>query len=165
MKTISNVLIKDLGSGIKKVTINDPKTYNSLSFNTLNSLLKTFKKDLLFKECIIPYLASIALNNCLPLRAGDVIRAFFFPKKMFFSEKQKNTFSLTRKPFKKKVHKTGEKNICHPKLLYKTFTRFATFCYLALMTLRKRVCCFVFLLFLKAILPCTEVAKNVHKQG
>ena len=44
MKTISNVLIKDLGSGIKKVTINDPKTYNSLSFNTLNSLLKTFKK-------------------------------------------------------------------------------------------------------------------------
>ena len=44
MKTISNVLIKDLGSGIKKVIINDPKTYNSLSFNTLNSLLKTFKK-------------------------------------------------------------------------------------------------------------------------
>ena len=44
MKTISNVFIKDLGSGIKKVTINDPKTYNSLSFNTLNLLLKTFKK-------------------------------------------------------------------------------------------------------------------------
>jgi len=44
MKTISNVLIKNLGSGIKKVIINDPKTYNSLSFNTINSLLKTFKK-------------------------------------------------------------------------------------------------------------------------
>ena len=44
MKTISNVLIKDLGSGIKKVIINDPKTYNSLSFSTLSSLLKTFKK-------------------------------------------------------------------------------------------------------------------------
>ena len=29
MKTISNVLIKDLGSGIKKVIINDSKTYNS----------------------------------------------------------------------------------------------------------------------------------------
>ena len=53
-------------------------------------LLKTFKKDLLFKECIIPYLASIALNNCLPLRAGDVIRAFFFPKKMGLS----NSMSL-----------------------------------------------------------------------
>jgi len=44
MKTISNVLIKNLGSGIKKVIINDPKTYNSLSFNTINSLLKVFKK-------------------------------------------------------------------------------------------------------------------------
>ena len=44
MKTISNVLIKDLGSGIKKVIINDPKTYNSLSFTVLNSLLNTFKK-------------------------------------------------------------------------------------------------------------------------
>ena len=39
-----NVLIKNLGSGIKKVIINDPKTYNSLSFSTLNSLLKNFKK-------------------------------------------------------------------------------------------------------------------------
>ena len=44
MKTISNVLIKDLGSGIKKITINDPKTYNSLSYKTLNQLLKVFKK-------------------------------------------------------------------------------------------------------------------------
>ena len=44
MKTISNVLIKDLGSGIKKVIINDPKTYNSLSIVTLNALLNTFKK-------------------------------------------------------------------------------------------------------------------------
>ena len=44
MKTISNVLIKDLGSGIIKVIINDPKTYNSLSFAVLNSLLNTFKK-------------------------------------------------------------------------------------------------------------------------
>ena len=44
MKTISNALIKDLGLGIKKVIINDPKTYNSLSFAVLNSLLNTFKK-------------------------------------------------------------------------------------------------------------------------
>ncbi len=39
-----NVLVKNLGNGIKNVKINDPKTYNSLSFATLNSLLKTFKK-------------------------------------------------------------------------------------------------------------------------
>ena len=44
-KTISNVLIKDLGiRNKKKVIINDPKTYNSLSFDVLNSLLNTFKK-------------------------------------------------------------------------------------------------------------------------
>jgi enoyl-CoA hydratase/carnithine racemase len=39
-----NVLVKNLGHGIKKITINDPKTYNSLSFSTLKSLLNTFKK-------------------------------------------------------------------------------------------------------------------------
>ena len=39
-----SISIKNLGSGIKKVIINDPKSYNALSFETLNSLLKTFKK-------------------------------------------------------------------------------------------------------------------------
>ena len=39
-----NVLVKNLGNGIKNVKINDPKTYNSLSFATLRSLLNTFKK-------------------------------------------------------------------------------------------------------------------------
>ena len=39
-----NISIKNLGSGVKKVIINDPKTYNSLSFQTLTSLLNTFKK-------------------------------------------------------------------------------------------------------------------------
>ena len=39
-----SVLLKDLGSGIKSVIINDPKTYNSLSYKTLSSLLKAFKK-------------------------------------------------------------------------------------------------------------------------
>ena len=43
MKNI-NVLVKKLGNGIINVKINDPKTYNSLSFATLNSLLSTFKK-------------------------------------------------------------------------------------------------------------------------
>ncbi len=39
-----NVLIKSSGSCIKRIIINDPKTYNSLSFKTLNDLLKSFKK-------------------------------------------------------------------------------------------------------------------------
>ncbi len=38
------ILIKNLGNGVKNITINDPKTYNSLSFATLKSLLNTFKK-------------------------------------------------------------------------------------------------------------------------
>ena len=39
-----NVVVKNLGNGIKNVTINDPKSYNSLSFATLRSLLNIFKK-------------------------------------------------------------------------------------------------------------------------
>ena len=39
-----NILVKNLGYGIKNITLNDPKTYNSLSFATLKSLLNTFKK-------------------------------------------------------------------------------------------------------------------------
>ena len=39
-----SVITKNLGSGIKKVIINDPETYNSLSFKTLTALLNTFKK-------------------------------------------------------------------------------------------------------------------------
>ena len=38
------VLVKNLSAGVKKITINDPKTYNSLSFKTLNNLIKAFKK-------------------------------------------------------------------------------------------------------------------------
>ena len=39
-----NVISKDLGSGIKSITLNDPKSYNSLSFKTLNELSKLLKK-------------------------------------------------------------------------------------------------------------------------
>ena len=39
-----NVKVKNLGSGIKKIIINDPKTYNSLSISMMKLLLKTFKK-------------------------------------------------------------------------------------------------------------------------
>ncbi len=39
-----NISIKKISSGVKKVIINDPKTYNSLSFQTLTTLLNTLKK-------------------------------------------------------------------------------------------------------------------------
>ena len=44
MKSIQNANIKKLGNGIALITINDPKSYNSLSTVTLKSLLNIFKK-------------------------------------------------------------------------------------------------------------------------
>ena len=41
---MSNIIIKKLNSGIKIIQLNNPKTYNSLSFKTLSDLLKAFKK-------------------------------------------------------------------------------------------------------------------------
>ena len=38
------VKINKLSPGVKRVLINDPKTYNSLSYKTLSFLLKAFKK-------------------------------------------------------------------------------------------------------------------------
>ena len=39
-----NIKIKNLHNGISLVTINEPKTYNSLSFQNLNDLIKVFQK-------------------------------------------------------------------------------------------------------------------------
>ena len=39
-----SVVIKKLDQGIKNVIINDSKTYNSLSYKTINELIKVFKK-------------------------------------------------------------------------------------------------------------------------
>ena len=39
-----NIKVKNLTGGIAIVTINEPKTYNSLSFQNLNSLIKVFRK-------------------------------------------------------------------------------------------------------------------------
>ena len=39
-----NIKIKNLSSGISIITINEPKTYNSLSFKNLNDLIKVFIK-------------------------------------------------------------------------------------------------------------------------
>ena len=39
-----SVIVKDNGFGIKNIIINEPKTYNSLSFKTLKMLIDTFKR-------------------------------------------------------------------------------------------------------------------------
>ena len=38
------VVVKDNGFGVKNIIINEPKTYNSLSFKTLKMLIHTFKR-------------------------------------------------------------------------------------------------------------------------
>ena len=44
MKNFKNISIKKFQQGIVSLIINDPKTYNSLSFKTLKELLDIFKK-------------------------------------------------------------------------------------------------------------------------
>ena len=39
-----NIKVKNLSGGISIITINEPKTYNSLSFKNLNDLIKVFQK-------------------------------------------------------------------------------------------------------------------------
>jgi len=45
-------------------------------------MLKATGADATFRNCSAPFLGSIALNNVLPLRMGDVVRALVFPKSM-----------------------------------------------------------------------------------
>ena len=41
---ISNIKTKKINNEISSIIIDEPKTYNSLSFKNLKDLLKTFKK-------------------------------------------------------------------------------------------------------------------------
>jgi hypothetical protein len=43
------------------------------------SMLRAAGAAVRVRQCAAPFLGSIALNNVLPLRAGDVVRAFVFP--------------------------------------------------------------------------------------
>ena len=44
MANLSNISIKFLNKNIASITINEPKTYNALSFKNLADLIKVFKK-------------------------------------------------------------------------------------------------------------------------
>ena len=39
----SNILVKLSNKGISRIQLNEPSTYNALSLNTLNTLIKSFK--------------------------------------------------------------------------------------------------------------------------
>lgn len=45
-------------------------------------MLKAAGANTTFRNCCAPFLGSIALNNVLPLRLGDVVRALVFPRSM-----------------------------------------------------------------------------------
>ncbi len=45
-------------------------------------MLRAAGANATFRDCSGPFLGSIALNNILPLRLGDVVRALVFPKSM-----------------------------------------------------------------------------------
>ena len=43
MKKLSNIIVQPSNNGISRIKLNEPSTYNSLSLNTLESLIKSFK--------------------------------------------------------------------------------------------------------------------------
>ena len=43
MKKQSNIIVQSSNTGISRIILNEPSTYNSLSLNTLNSLIECFK--------------------------------------------------------------------------------------------------------------------------
>jgi glycosyltransferase 2 family protein len=45
-------------------------------------MLMQDNETLQWKNCVGPLVASVAANNVLPLRAGDILRAFYFNKKL-----------------------------------------------------------------------------------
>jgi len=45
-------------------------------------MLRAAGANVTFRDCCAPFLGSIALNNVLPLRLGDVVRALVFPRSM-----------------------------------------------------------------------------------
>ena len=56
MKTFKNIILSKNNNGISRIILNDPKTYNSLSLATINSLIavfKTLEKDKKTKVIII----------------------------------------------------------------------------------------------------------------
>jgi len=43
MKKLSNIIVQPSNNGISRIKLNEPSTYNSLSLNTLESLIESFK--------------------------------------------------------------------------------------------------------------------------
>ena len=51
-------------------------------------ILSKADQSVSFKRCVAPFMGSIALNNTLPLRAGDILRVLVFPQAINISKTQ-----------------------------------------------------------------------------
>ncbi len=51
-------------------------------------ILSKVDQSVSFRRCVAPFMGSIALNNTLPLRAGDILRVLVFPKAINISKTQ-----------------------------------------------------------------------------
>ena len=85
-----NVIIKNLNNGIKSVIINDPKTYNSLSYKTLWDLIKAFKK--LDKDKNISRLSFEGEGCAISLASASILTDTLKGKDLNFSKKVTDDF-------------------------------------------------------------------------
>ena len=67
VKNYKNVKVKVSSGGIRTITIDHPKTYNSLSFETLRSLLN------IFKEHPVSLHLSLKINDLIEFAIRDEI--------------------------------------------------------------------------------------------
>ena len=51
-------------------------------------ILSKTDQSVSFRKCVAPFMGSIALNNTLPLRAGDILRVLVFPQAINISKTQ-----------------------------------------------------------------------------
>ena len=61
-----NIKVKNLSDGISIITINEPRTYNSLSYKNLKDLIRVFQKldkDKKIKDAIDRFILSVSENG------------------------------------------------------------------------------------------------------
>ena len=107
MKNLSKVIIQSSISGVSRVKINDPKTYNSLSLKTLLSLRKSFEileKDSKTKVIVIEGLGKgfSAGHNLKEVRS--IKKKFHFNKLFNSCSKLMLNIIECKKPVIAKVH-------------------------------------------------------------
>ena len=86
----SNIKIKKINSEISSIIIDEQKTYNSLSFQNLNDLLKAFKKLDNDKQLKVIILG----NRPLKKNLNKIIKLKKLSTKIFIKSFDKRLFSI-----------------------------------------------------------------------